>query len=166
MFVENVCAIIITVIIAKLGGGTMFIGEKINKIRTEAKLTQRQFSEILGVAQQSVHKWESGQANPDIEKIIMEASKDDKIAVDELEKIKESILNSFNINTIKDHDAAEKLVEESIKSGLLKKPHDPDELITMSSLLAILNSVFCFFCSFLDIFSTFCAIERTSTARV
>ena len=49
----------------------MFIGEKINKIRTEAKLTQRQFSEILGVAQQSVHKWESGQANPDIEKIIM-----------------------------------------------------------------------------------------------
>lgn len=77
----------------------------------------------------------------DIEKIIMEASKDDKIAVDELEKIKESILNSFNINTIKDHDAAEKLVEESIKSGLLKKPHDPDELITMSSLLAILNRI-------------------------
>ena len=49
----------------------MFIGAKINKIRTEAKLTQVQFSEILGVSQQSVQKWESGQTNPDLEKIIM-----------------------------------------------------------------------------------------------
>ena len=49
----------------------MFLGEKINKIRTEAKLTQAQFSEIFGVTQQSVQKWESGQATPDLEKIIM-----------------------------------------------------------------------------------------------
>ena len=34
----------------------MFLGEKIKKIRTEAKLTQLQFSEILGVSQQSVQK--------------------------------------------------------------------------------------------------------------
>ena len=49
----------------------MFLGEKIRKIRTEAKLTQVQLSEILGVSQQSVQKWESGQTNPDLEKIIM-----------------------------------------------------------------------------------------------
>ena len=49
----------------------MFLGDKINKIRTEAKLTQVQFSEILGVSQQSVQKWESGQTNPDLEKIIL-----------------------------------------------------------------------------------------------
>ena len=48
----------------------MILGEKINKIRTEAKLTQAQFSEIMGVSQQSVQKWESGQTVPDLDKII------------------------------------------------------------------------------------------------
>ena len=49
----------------------MFLGEKIRKIRTEAKLTQVQLSEILGVSQQSVQKWEGGHTNPDLEKIIL-----------------------------------------------------------------------------------------------
>jgi len=49
----------------------MLLGEKIYRIRTEAKLTQTQFSEIFGVTQQSVQKWESGQATPDLDKIIL-----------------------------------------------------------------------------------------------
>ena len=49
----------------------MLFGKAINKIRTEAKLTQAQFSEIFGVSQQSVQKWESGQVTPDLDKIIM-----------------------------------------------------------------------------------------------
>lgn len=49
----------------------MTLGNTINKIRTEARLTQAQFSEIFGVTQQSVQKWESGAATPDIEKIVM-----------------------------------------------------------------------------------------------
>lgn len=47
------------------------IGNTIYKIRTEAKLTQEQFSEILGVSQQSVQKWERGISTPDLSKIIM-----------------------------------------------------------------------------------------------
>ena len=47
------------------------LGTTIHKIRTEAKLTQEQFSEILGVSQQSVQKWERSIANPELDKIIM-----------------------------------------------------------------------------------------------
>ena len=49
----------------------MEIGYIINKLRNEAKLTQAQFSEIVGVSQQSVQKWESGTSVPDLEKIIL-----------------------------------------------------------------------------------------------
>ena len=49
----------------------MFLAEKIHWIRSEAGLTQGQFSEIFGVSQQSVQKWESGQSTPDLDKIIM-----------------------------------------------------------------------------------------------
>lgn len=49
----------------------MKIGIAINKLRNEAKLTQAQFSEIFGVSQQSVQKWESGLSTPDLEKIIL-----------------------------------------------------------------------------------------------
>ena len=49
----------------------MKIGTAINKLRNEAKLTQAQFSEIFGVSQQSVQKWESGLSTPDLEKIIL-----------------------------------------------------------------------------------------------
>ena len=49
----------------------MRIGHMISMLRNEAKLTQSQFSEIVGVSQQSVQKWESGASMPDIEKIIL-----------------------------------------------------------------------------------------------
>ena len=49
----------------------MLLGERIYRIRTEAGLTQTQFSEICGVSQQSVQKWESGQVTPDLDKIMI-----------------------------------------------------------------------------------------------
>ena len=49
----------------------MKLGKTIHKIRIEAKLTQEQFSEIFGVSQQSVQKWERDASTPDIDKIIM-----------------------------------------------------------------------------------------------
>lgn len=47
------------------------LGKTIHKIRTEAKLTQERFSEIFGVSQQSVQKWERDIATPDLDKIVM-----------------------------------------------------------------------------------------------
>lgn len=49
----------------------MNIGETISKLRSEAKLTQAQFSEIFGVSQQSVQKWEKGVSTPEIDKLVM-----------------------------------------------------------------------------------------------
>ena len=46
------------------------LGDTIHNIRTEAKLTQAQFSELFGVSQQTVQKWESGGATPELSKII------------------------------------------------------------------------------------------------
>ncbi len=61
----------------------MELGKAIQKIRTEAKLTQAQFSEFFGVSQQAVQKWESGQISPDLDKIIM-ISKHFDISLDAL----------------------------------------------------------------------------------
>ncbi len=48
----------------------MSIGQRIGKLRNQAKITQAEFAELFGVSQQSVQKWESGLATPDLQKII------------------------------------------------------------------------------------------------
>ena len=48
----------------------MVLGNMINKIRTDAKLTQVQFGEIFGVSQQTVQKWENGNATPELDRIV------------------------------------------------------------------------------------------------
>lgn len=48
----------------------MDFGKSIYKIRTQAKLSQAQFSELFDVSQQAVQKWESGTSMPDIDKIV------------------------------------------------------------------------------------------------
>ena len=49
----------------------MKLGETINRLRNENKLTQAQFAEIFKVSQQSVQKWESGLSMPDLDKIVL-----------------------------------------------------------------------------------------------
>ena len=49
----------------------MKLGETINRLRNEGKLTQAQFAEIFNVSQQSVQKWESGISMPDLDKIVL-----------------------------------------------------------------------------------------------
>lgn len=41
-------------------GGNMSFAENLKKVRTEKKLTQEQFAELLSVSRQAVSKWESG----------------------------------------------------------------------------------------------------------
>lgn len=48
----------------------MDLSEKIVKLRKNNNLTQEQLAEQLNVSRQSVSKWESGQAAPDIDKIV------------------------------------------------------------------------------------------------
>ena len=44
--------------------------EKLLTLRKAKDLTQEQLAEKLGVSRQSVSKWESGQATPELEKIV------------------------------------------------------------------------------------------------
>ncbi|MBR7142501.1 MAG: ADP-ribosylglycohydrolase family protein [Clostridia bacterium] len=48
----------------------MTIGKAINKLRSDANLSQEQFATIFGVSQQSVQKWENGDSVPELGKII------------------------------------------------------------------------------------------------
>ena len=48
----------------------MALSNRINQIRTDVHLSQEQFADILGVSRQSVQKWESGTATPELEKLI------------------------------------------------------------------------------------------------
>ena len=51
-------------------GVNMDLAKSIYQIRTGAKLTQAQFSELFGVSQQAVQKWENGTSLPDMERIV------------------------------------------------------------------------------------------------
>ena len=80
----------------------MEIAKSIYKLRTAAKMTQAQFSETFGVSQQSVQKWESGGAKPDLDKLVMIAKYFD-VSLDAL------IMGNDN-----------RIVEEMNKAELLK----------------------------------------------
>lgn len=49
----------------------MTIGEKIQFIRKDNKLSQEEFAEKLGVSRQAISKWELGDSVPDIAKIAL-----------------------------------------------------------------------------------------------
>lgn len=48
----------------------MALGSMINKLRTNAKMSQEEFAALLDVSRQSVQKWESGVSVPELEKLI------------------------------------------------------------------------------------------------
>ncbi len=48
----------------------MTIGKSINKLRTDANLSQEQFASVFDVSQQSVQKWESDISSPSLDKLI------------------------------------------------------------------------------------------------
>ena len=45
-------------------------GQRIQKLRSDASLSQEAFASMLGVSRQSVSKWESAMSIPDIDKIV------------------------------------------------------------------------------------------------
>ena len=49
----------------------MDFSEKLLTLRKANDMTQEQLAEKLDVSRQSVSKWESGQATPDLEKIVV-----------------------------------------------------------------------------------------------
>ncbi len=74
--------------------------ENIKKLRKDSNLTQEELAEKLNVSRQAVAKWEIGQSNPDILKLI-ELSNLFKVSIDFLIKNgKEDCSISYNKNNI------------------------------------------------------------------
>ena len=48
----------------------MTIGKSINKLRTNANMSQEQFADLFSVSQQSVQKWETAAATPELSKLV------------------------------------------------------------------------------------------------
>ncbi len=61
----------------------MSLSKNINRLRTEARLSQTEFAEKFGVTHQSVQKWESGETKPDLDNLI-KISKFFSVSVDQL----------------------------------------------------------------------------------
>lgn len=48
----------------------MHIGERLLKLRKQKGLSQEEIANIIGVSRQTISKWETGESNPDFDKII------------------------------------------------------------------------------------------------
>ena len=64
----------------------MLIGKRIKEIRTENKLSQKQFGEILSVSQDTISLWETGKSLPSAEFLIA-ISKTFNVSVDYILKL-------------------------------------------------------------------------------
>lgn len=94
-------------------GGYMNIGEMISTLRKGKGLTQEDLAEKVGVARQTISKWELGETTPDL-KQAKELSKIFKVSLDELTNndIKDILVDKISnteklagmiINTLKLH---------------------------------------------------------------
>ncbi len=61
----------------------MTLGEKIQQLRKASGFSQEQLAEMVGVSRQAISKWETDQASPEIEKVLL-ISKVFSISTDEL----------------------------------------------------------------------------------
>lgn len=79
----------------------MNLAENLKKIRNDNKLSQEQLAEKLGVSRQSVSKWESGQAYPEMDKVL-QICQLFNLNIDELlnQDIKEVTINKQSKNNV------------------------------------------------------------------
>lgn len=82
----------------------MKLCEQIYKFRCEKKLSQSELAEALDVSRQSVSKWETGAAVPELSKLML-MSELFGVSLDELVKGKEE--SKYNADGVSDHDRYE-----------------------------------------------------------
>lgn len=98
-------------------------GEFLRELRTEKNLTQEQLSELLGVTNRSVSRWENGNNMPDLD-ILIELSKFYGVGVDEIldgqRKPERDALSEEAAEKIADYaNAEEKLRQTKIVRAML-----------------------------------------------
>ena len=87
----------------------MNLSDNLKKIRKEQNLSQEDLAESLGVSRQSVSKWESGQAYPEMDKVLQickmfDVSIDDLLNQDRIlsyqvkgESLDDDVLNNLDV---------------------------------------------------------------------
>ncbi|WP_027108397.1 helix-turn-helix domain-containing protein [Lacticigenium naphthae] len=94
----------------------MEFSEKLRSLRKEKGLSQEKLAERLTVTRQSVSKWESGQAFPEIEKLI-KISDLFGVSLDELIKDRKTRADPIEIEEIEEDD--EEMDEYLIVGGFI-----------------------------------------------
>lgn len=93
----------------------MEIGTKIKRARNEAKLTQEQAAEALGVSRQTVSNWENGKSYPDIISVI-KMSDLYSVSLDRLLKEENAVKQTYmeyleeSTNTVKSKNRLSKII--------------------------------------------------------
>jgi ADP-ribosylglycohydrolase/transcriptional regulator with XRE-family HTH domain len=120
----------------------MLLSEKIYRIRTKAGLSGEKFAGILGVTKQSVQKWEAGNAQPELSKLI-KISKSFNISLDAL--VLDSDLriteDMHSGNVIKPDYASMQVCETYHKNLLLEFEQCMDEGLDIEKYREVFESV-------------------------
>ncbi|RXM40190.1 XRE family transcriptional regulator [Chryseobacterium sp. CH21] len=116
----------------------MTLGTKLNKLRTDRKLTQVQIAERLHVSQNAYNKWESDKAKPAMENLMKIA---DFYETDVYELLDETPIVQNNtdraIGTIHNNNTVtiNNTISEELIESLLKNQQDITKLMEAQSKL-------------------------------
>lgn len=107
------------------------LGEKLQLLRNNNRLSQEELGEKLGVSRQAISKWESGQSTPDLKKLIA-ISELYNITIDSLVK-NEYEFDVFKSNEVSSVDNQEEKKEDN-KNGQIVININKDSIFTSHSV--------------------------------
>lgn len=114
----------------------MTLGTKLNKLRTDRKLTQVQIAERLHVSQNAYNKWESDKAKPAMENLMKIADFYETDVYDLLDE-KSIIQNNADkaIGNIQGNVTINHTISEELIESILKNQQDITKLVESQSKL-------------------------------
>ena len=134
----------------------MNIGERILKLRKEKGLSQEEVANIIGVSRQTISKWETGESNPDFDKIVplcdlYNISTDELIRGESNFNIEKNIEKENKENS----ELKEENIEESKKEIISYKPIKRFEplVVSISIFLYFISVVWIIMIESLDVIS-------------
>ncbi len=136
----------------------MNIGERLLKLRKSVGLSQEEVANIIGVSRQTISKWETGESNPDFDKIIplcnlYNISTDELIrgVTPEKKETIESLESKTKEETLKEEQDSSKEQEDIIVPRVYKR-FEP-LVVSISIFLYFVAVVWIIFIESLDVIS-------------
>lgn len=130
----------------------MNLPEKIQTLRKEKQLSQEELAEKLDISRQSVSKWESGLAMPEIDKLII-LSEIFEVTTDYLLKDGEPVNNVISVS--EDLPEKEELIEEEKRNLIFQVKYQT--ILTYSALLGLVMQFLLYYFSIISYSTAFSA---------